>query len=81
MDQWNIGTMGWGIDRLPQYSNIPVFRHSVGPPEAPAGGRFFGLSAHGRRPAWCRTEGSWLRGVVGGRGRDPSSEPSLLLGL
>jgi hypothetical protein len=74
MEQWNIGTMGWGIDRLAQYSII------LGPPEASAGGRFFDLSAHGRRHAWRRTEGRWLRGVLGGCGRDPSPEPPLLLG-
>ena len=47
-------------------------------PEASAGGRFFPLSAHGRRPTWWWTEGGWLGGVVGGRGHDPSPEPPLL---
>jgi len=31
MEQWNIGTMGWGIGRLAQYSNIPVFQYSTTP--------------------------------------------------
>ncbi len=47
-------------------------------PEASAGGRLFGLSAHGKRLAWCRTVGAWLGGVVGGRALAPSPEPPLL---
>ena len=47
-------------------------------PEASTGGRFFDLSAHARRRVWCRAEGSWLGGVVGGRGRDPCPEPPLV---
>ena len=47
-------------------------------PEASACGRFFDHSAHGRRPPWCRTERSWLGGVVGGRGCELPPEPPLL---
>jgi hypothetical protein len=28
MEQWNIGTMGWGIGRLPQHSIIPPFHRN-----------------------------------------------------
>jgi len=35
MEQWNIGTMGEGTGRLPQYSTIPLFHHSI---VTPAGG-------------------------------------------
>ena len=35
MEQWNTGTMGWAIGRLPQYSTIPLFHHSI---VIPAGG-------------------------------------------
>ncbi len=85
-EDWNNGTMeywndGLGIDRLPQYSNIPVLHHSIGLPEAPACGWFFDLSAHGRRRVWCRAEGSSLKGVVEGRGAALPPEPPLLLGL
>ncbi len=68
MEQWNIGTMGWRIDRLSQYSNIPVLHHSIGPPEASAGGRSLRLSAHGRLHTCGWAEGSWLPGIVRGEG-------------
>ena len=35
MEQWNIGAMGGGTGRLPQYSTIPLFHHSI---VTPAGG-------------------------------------------
>ena len=51
MEQWNMGTMGWGTGRLPQHSIIPAFHSSIvppaaGPPLVPGRGRFaFPLNA------------------------------------
>jgi len=76
------GNIGQGVRRATHHSTIPSFHYSiVPPPEASAGGRLFGLSAHARRAAWRWTGDGWRGGVMGGRGRDPSPEPPLRLGL